>query len=213
MALTIDVVSDVVCPWCFIGKRRLEEALALYAHEHADAEPPKVIWRAFQLNPGLPPEGVNRTEYYRQKFGDRVGEIVERVRGAGREVGIDFRFEAIERQPNTLAAHALIEHAADEGKQDAAVEALFRAFFLDGIDLTDPANLKAVAVKAGLSAESVDAVLASEEARAHIASEDAAARKIGVQGVPFFIFNRRLAVSGAQPAEVLVEAMRQAESG
>ncbi|MCU0896585.1 MAG: DsbA family oxidoreductase [Burkholderiales bacterium] len=213
MALTIDVVSDVVCPWCFIGKRRLEEALALYAHEHADAEPPKVIWRAFQLNPGLPPEGVNRTEYYRQKFGDRVGEIVERVRGVGREVGIDFRFEAIERQPNTLAAHALIEHAADEGKQDAAVEALFRAFFLDGVDLTDPANLRAVAAAAGLSAESVDDVLASEEARAHIASEDAAARKIGVQGVPFFIFNRRLAVSGAQPAEVLVEAMRQAEAG
>jgi predicted DsbA family dithiol-disulfide isomerase len=212
MALTIDVVSDVVCPWCFIGKRRLEEALAIYAREHPDAEPPRVTWRPFQLNPGLPPNGADRAEYYRQKFGDRVGEIVDRVRGAGCEVGIDFRFESIKRQPNTLAAHAVIEHAAGEGKQDAAVEALFRAFFLDGVDLTEPGNLKAVAASAGLSNEGVEAVLKSDEAQAHIASEDAAARGIGVQGVPFFIFNRRLAVSGAQPADVLVEAMRQAEA-
>ncbi|MCU0804144.1 MAG: DsbA family oxidoreductase [Burkholderiales bacterium] len=211
--LTIDVVSDVVCPWCFIGKRRLEEALALYARSHPEAEAPRVTWHPFQLNPDLPAEGVDRPEYYRKKFGDRVGEIVDRVRGAGREVGIDFRFEAIERQPNTLAAHAVIGQAADEGKQDAAVEALFRAFFLDGVDLTDAANLKSVAASAGLSPERVDAVLASDAARAHIASEDEAARRIGVQGVPFFIFNRRLAVSGAQPAEVLVEAMRQAEAG
>jgi len=213
MALTIDVVSDVVCPWCFIGKRRLEEALAIYAREHPGAEPPRVTWRPFQLNPGLPAAGVDRAAYYRQKFGNRAGEIVDRVRGAGRDVGIDFKFEDIRRQPNTLAAHALIEGAADEGKQDATVEALFRAFFLDGADLTKPENLKAIAQTAGLSAAEADAVLASDDARAHVASEDAAARKIGVQGVPFFIFNRRLAVSGAQPAEVLVEAMRQAEAG
>jgi len=212
MALTIDVISDVVCPWCFIGKRRLEEALAIYARERPEAEPPQVTWRPFQLNPALPADGVDRAEYYRQKFGDRVGEIVDRVRGAGREVGIDFRFEDIRRQPNTLAAHALIEGAADEGRQDAIVEALFRAFFLEGVDLTDRENLKTVATSAGLATVDADAVLASEDARAHIASEDAAARKIGVQGVPFFIFNRRLAVSGAQPAEVLVEAMRQAEA-
>ena len=207
---TIDVVSDVVCPWCFIGKRRLERALDLYAAARPDACP-RVTWRPFELNPDLPPEGVNRADYYRRKFGDRVEEIVARVAAAGRTAAIDFCFDRIERQPNTLAMHALIEHAADEGAQDAVVEAFFRAFFLDGIDLTDRANVKSVAVAAGLDGTHVDEILASDGARARIAARESAARRLGVQGVPYFIFDGRVAVSGAHEPEVLLEAMLQAE--
>ncbi len=213
MALTIDVISDVVCPWCFIGKRRLADALAIRARERPGAEAPAVAWHPFQLNPGLPAEGVDRAEYYQRKFGDRVPEIVARVREAGRDAGIEFRFEAIRRQPNTAAAHGLIAAAADEGVQDAVVEAFFRAFFLDGIDLTERANLTAVATSAGLSQAGIAAALAADAARVQVAAEEDAARRIGVQGVPFFIFNRRLAVAGAQPAEVLAAAMREAEAG
>lgn len=212
MALTIDVISDVVCPWCFIGKRRLAEALALRARQNPGAAPPAVAWHPFQLNPGLPVEGVDRTEYYRQKFGDRVPQVLARVREAGREAGVELRLEAIRRQPNTAEAHALIAAAADEGVQDAVVEAFFRAFFVDGIDLTERANLAAVAAAAGLSRDGIAAALESDAVRARVAAAQEAARRIGVEGVPFFIFNRRLAVSGAQAPEVLAAAMREAEA-
>jgi predicted DsbA family dithiol-disulfide isomerase len=211
MTLAIDVVSDVVCPWCFIGKRRLEGALALYAGERPDAPAPAVRWQPFQLNPGLPAEGVPRAEYIARKFGARGGAVYERVAMIGREVGIAFAFDRIARQPNTLAAHSLIELAHAHGRQDAAVEGLFRAYFLDGVDLTGRANLVAIAVAAGLDRAEAEAWLDRTDARDAVAAEDARAREIGIEGVPFFIFNRRLAVSGAQAAEVLLDAMRQAE--
>ncbi|HEX9570637.1 MAG TPA: DsbA family protein, partial [Burkholderiales bacterium] len=127
------------------------------------------------------------------------------------EVGIPFDFAKVTRQPNTLAAHSLIALAIDAGKQDAVVEAFFRAFFLEGRDLTSAETLAGIAVGAGLDEGDVKAFLGSADARAHIEAEDKQAREIGVEGVPFFIFNRRLAVSGAQAPEVLLEAMLEAE--
>jgi predicted DsbA family dithiol-disulfide isomerase len=212
MPLTIDVVSDVVCPWCFIGKRRLEEALALYAKEHPDAPPPAVIWRPFQLNPGMPDEGMARAEYVQRKYGAQGGAVYGRVSAVGREVGIPFAFDRIARQPNTLAAHSLIELAEARGAQDAVVEALFRAYFLDGVDLTVRDNLVTLASGAGLDRTEVEAWLDDSNARDLAAAEDQRAREIGIEGVPYFVFNGRVAVSGAHPADALLEAMKQAEA-
>lgn len=212
MALTIDVVSDLVCPWCFIGKRRLERALALYAQAHPDAPAPVVTWRPFQLNPGMPEEGMSRAEYVQRKFGARGGAVYDRVTAVGREVGIAFAFDRIRRQPNTLAAHSLVELAEARGAQDALVEALFGAYFLDGVDLTARANLVAIAAGAGLDRAEVEARLDDENARDLARAEDQRAREIGIEGVPFFIFNGRVALSGAQPAQTLLEAMRQTEA-
>jgi len=212
MTLAIDIISDVVCPWCFIGKRRLEAALKLYRERNPEAAEPKVTWHPFQLNPDMPPEGVDRDEYVRRKFGaERAGQVYGRITAVGGEVGIPFDFTKVTRQPNTLAAHSLIALAIDAGEQDAVVEAFFRAFFLEGRDLTSAETLAEVAVGAGLDEGDVKGFLGSANARAHIESEDKQARRIGVEGVPFFIFNRRLAVSGAQAPEVLLEAMLEAE--
>jgi predicted DsbA family dithiol-disulfide isomerase len=211
MALSIDVISDVVCPWCFIGKRRLEGALELYARTRPDAPAPTMTWRPFQLNPGLPAEGMPRDEYVARKFGARGRAVYERVAMVGREVGIEFAFDRITRQPNTLAAHSLIDLAGTQGLQTAAKEAFLRAYFLDGVDLTARANLVAIATSAGLDRAAVEAWLDDPRAREAVAAADAHARAVGIEGVPFFIFNRRLAVSGAQPSEVLLEAMQQAE--
>jgi predicted DsbA family dithiol-disulfide isomerase len=211
MTLAIDVISDVVCPWCFIGKRRLEAALAQYAAEHPGAPAPVVAWRPFQLNPGLPAEGMPRDEYVARKFGARSRAVYERVTLVGREVGIPFAFDRIVRQPNTLAAHSLIELAGTQGRQSEAKEAFLRAYFLDGVDLAARENLVAIATSVGLDRAAVETLLDDPEARAAVAAADAHARESGIEGVPFFIFNRRLAVSGAPPSEVLLDAMRQAE--
>jgi len=212
MTLAIDIISDVVCPWCFVGKRRMEAALELYRERNPEAAEPKITWHPFQLNPDMPPEGVDRDEYVRRKFGpERAGQVYGRITAVGMEVGIPFDFAKVTRQPNTLAAHSLIALAIDAGKQDAVVEAFFRAFFLEGRDLTSAETLAGIAVGAGLDEGDVKAFLGSADARAHIEAEDKQAREIGVEGVPFFIFNRRLAVSGAQAPGVLLEAMLEAE--
>jgi predicted DsbA family dithiol-disulfide isomerase len=211
-SLTIDVVSDVVCPWCYIGKRRLEGALARWAEAHPDAPAPTVQWRPFQLNPTLPETGMSRREYVQRKFGEQGAANYARVAAVGREVGIPFAFDAIERQPNTLAPHALIGAAGEIGIQDAMVETLFRAYFLEGRDMTDRATLIEAAERAGMTRAQAETVLDSPEARETAAAEDEQAREMGVSGVPFFIFNGRLAVSGAHPAETLLEAMQQASA-
>ena len=211
MALQIDVISDVVCPWCFIGKRKLARALEFYGKRNPNAEPPQVAWHPYQLNPDLPEAGVGRGDYLARKFGGRSAEIYARISAVGAEAGIPFAFDKVARQPNTLAAHSLIALAGDAGLQDVLVEALFRAYFIDGRDLTANETLSAIACEAGLAKEEVDACMTSARVRERVRAEDAQARRIGMEGVPFFLFNRRHAVSGAQDPEVLVDAMLKAE--
>jgi len=212
-SLSIDIVSDVVCPWCYIGKRRLEAALAQRASDDA---PVQVRWLAFQLNPDIPAAGVDRRSYLEQKFGgpERAQQIYARIKTAGDEVGIPFDFERIARQPNTTNAHRLIAWAQDRDLQaaDALIERLFRAYFVDGIYIGDIDALAALAGDAGFDATAARAWLASESGLSAIKSEERRARALGVTGVPFFVFNQRLAVSGAQPPEVLLEAIEQAET-
>ncbi len=210
MPLTIDVISDVVCPWCYIGKRRLEAALAEYSRGNPDAAPPEIHWRAFELNPDLPAAGVDRREHYRAKFGDDHEAALAPVQAAGREAGIVFAFDRIARQPNTRVAHALIAAAPRPAVQEELVEGFFRAFFVEGVDLTQPRSLETVALRAGLEGEAVRAVLGDGAGLDRVAAEEEAAREIGVDGVPVFIFNHRYVVTGSQPAEVLLDAMRHA---
>jgi len=210
-AMTIDVISDVVCPWCFIGRRRLGEALALFAAREPHVRP-IVSWHPFQLNPDLPREGIDRRSYLEAKFGgpERADEIYKRVRAAGKSVGIDFAFDRIDRQPNTLDVHRLISWAQARGDPEELVERLFRAYFLDGRSIGDREVLAAIAGEAGLPAEAARAHLDSDEGVDTIAAMDQRVRELGVTGVPFFIFDGRVAVSGAQEPPVLVAAMEQA---
>jgi len=205
----IDIVSDVICPWCFIGKRRFERALA-----ELPAGALEVGWRPFQLNPDMPREGMDRADYLRAKFGnERGGHRYDAVIDAGREEGIAFDFDAIKRTPSTLDAHRLIRYAGMHDRQDAVVEALFRAYFTAGRNIGDAAVLAAVAGEAGLEAGAVAAHLASEEDVAAVRAEDDFARQVGIHGVPCFIFERKYAISGAQPPEVFRQVYDKIASG
>jgi predicted DsbA family dithiol-disulfide isomerase len=218
VVLNIDIISDVVCPWCYIGKRQIEAALALYAQQNPGADKPSVTWRPFQLNPQLPAEGMSREEYVVQKFGAaRAKDIYARVAAVGAEHGIPFAFDKIARQPNTVAMHSLIALAGAagplaDGLQGRVKEAFLHAYFIDGVDLTKTENLVAIATAAGLERAKVEQCLADPKSRLAVEQEDQRARSIGVEGVPFFIFNGKLALSGAQGAEALLDAMRQAET-
>lgn len=205
-SVTIDVVADVVCPWCFVGRKRLEEALAMAPEIQAH-----VRWRPYQLDATIPKGGISRKEYMERKFGpDRASGMHERLEAVGREVGIPFAFDKIQRSPNTLDAHRLLHWAQTVGTQDAVDEELFRLYFVEGQDIGDPDVLADVAARHGLDRDVVKRLLAGNADEADVQEEIAAAQRIGVTGVPFFIFNGRLAVSGAQPADVLVSAMKQA---
>jgi predicted DsbA family dithiol-disulfide isomerase len=203
--LTIDIVSDVVCPWCYIGKRNLEAALA--ARPVGDTE---IRWRPYQLDATIPPEGIARRTYLERKFGTRVDEIYARVAAAGREAGIDFAFDRIERSPNTLDAHRLIRWAQSAGRQNDMVEELFRSFFIEGRDIGDHAVLTEIAAAAGMDAEVVQRLLAEDADKEPVREEIATAQRLGVTGVPFFIFAGRFGLPGAQPAEILANAMSKA---
>jgi predicted DsbA family dithiol-disulfide isomerase len=214
--LGIDVVSDVVCPWCYVGKRQLEQALARRHAMFPDLPPPVVRWRPFQLNPGLPPAGMPRQAYLERKFGAADGGgRYDRVLAAAREVGLELRLDAIRVQPNTLKAHGLIELAAESLDQSAAAEAFFRAYFQEGRDLSDDAVLREVALGAGMSEALVDTVLGSDSVTQIVAAADTELREYGVTGVPLFIIGNALgehvAVSGAQGSAALLEAMRKAQ--
>jgi predicted DsbA family dithiol-disulfide isomerase len=207
--LTIDVVSDVVCPWCYVGKRRLERALALLAVQHPDIEP-EVRWHTFQLNPDMAPEGISRRDYVRQKFGDRADTVYERVTGVGEEVGIPFAFDRIARQPNTVVPHSLIAVSAPGMTQDAMVEALFKAYFIEGRDLTQASVLMDIAESAGMSRSEAEQHLQNSELHSQTIASDRAAREMGVSGVPFFIFNQQVGLSGAHESETLLNAIHEA---
>ena len=212
MSLQIDVISDVVCPWCLIGKRHLEAALALYREARPDESNPTVNWHPFELNPHLPSEGVDRRDYIAQKFGgpERAAAIYQRVADAGLAAGIQFDFTKIGKQPKTRDSHRLIRYAQRAGFGDAVVEALFQSFFLEAGDLTDNRHLAAIGSQCGLDANALFAYLNSDADREKVDEEERHARQGGVDGVPFFIFNQRVAVTGAQPAPVLLDAMLQA---
>jgi len=173
-----------------------------------------VRWLPFQLNPDLPASGMPRREYIERKWGPGRGpEVYSRVSGVGREVGVPFAFENISVQPNTLEAHRLLTYAEREGRQDEVAESLFKAYFVEGADLTDPNALADVGARGGLDRDAVLAYLASDTDRAEVAQADIEARSAGVGGVPFFIFDRKVGVSGAQEADVLLQAMEQAREG
>jgi predicted DsbA family dithiol-disulfide isomerase len=203
--LVIDVVSDVVCPWCFLGKRRLEAALA------GEGET-AVRWRPYQLDSTIPPEGLERRAYMSAKFRDeaRLAEIHARLAALGQEAGIAFDFAAIRRSPNTLDAHRLIRFATQAGVGDAVVEALFSAFFEHGRDIGDRDVLAEIGQAAGLA--DVAARLANGEGDDAVRTEIAQAQRMGVEGVPFFVFASKYAVSGAQGVEVLRQAMAEARA-
>ena len=209
--LTIDIISDVVCPWCYIGKRRLDAALAELA-VRAPAVRPFVSWHPFQLNPDLPRAGIDRRAYVEGKFGspERAREVYERVREVGVEVGIPFAFEAITRQPNTRDAHRLVSWAQAQGDADALVERLFRAYFLEGRFVGEHEVLAAIAGEAGLDAAAARAYLATDQGDDAIVAMDRRVRELGVGGVPFFIFDGRIAVSGAQEPQALLDAIAEA---
>jgi predicted DsbA family dithiol-disulfide isomerase len=214
VTLRIDIISDVVCPWCFIGKRNLDAALRMYRAQYPEAEAPVIRWLPFQLNPDLPVEGMPRSEYTSQKFGgpDNAREIYARVAAAGANAGIAFEFGRIAVQPNTLQAHRVVHFAARENIQHEVVESLFQGYFLEGCDLTSDETLADLAARGGLNRNELLKYLGTEEDRDLIVRQDAHARQIGIQGVPFFIVAERLGVSGAQPPGVLFEVMEQARS-
>jgi predicted DsbA family dithiol-disulfide isomerase len=207
--LTIDIVSDVVCPWCYLGKRRLEEALQKLGRTDAT-----VRWRPFQLDESIPEQGLDRQAYMRGKFGDlsRLQSVHDRLVAYGKEVGADYDFEAIARAPNTLKAHRLIRWAGEAGVQDAVVDRLFRAYFEQGQDIGDVATLAEIAAESGLDREEIARRLASDEDEQTAQSEIDAWRRAGVTGVPFFIFNEKLAVPGAEGVDTLVAAMVEADN-
>ncbi|MDO8252660.1 MAG: DsbA family oxidoreductase [Rhodoferax sp.] len=211
--LTIDVVSDVVCPWCYIGKRKLEAALAL---PEAAILPNVVIrWHPFQLNPDMPAQGVPRQQYLEDKFGGpaRAAEIYERVRAAGQAVGLTLNIDGITRQPNTLAAHALLAFA-QSGDADASdiQERLFKAYFVENRFIGDPDVLAEIAEEAGLNGDDARAFVSDPEHLDVVAQADAHVRGLGISGVPFFIFNQKVSLSGAQDPATLLAAMQEAVS-
>jgi len=183
----------------------------MYQERRPDEERPAVRWLPFQLNPDLPAGGIPRKEYLERKFGPGYAHSYARVTGVGRDVGIAFAFDRIEVQPNTLNAHRLVLYAAKHGCEDEVAEGLFRAYFLEGADLTDTAVLADVGRRAGLGQGALAAYLASEDGREDVVRADRGARQAGINGVPFFMFNRRTAVSGAQVPETLLDAMLEAQ--
>ena len=211
MSLTIDVISDIVCPWCYIGKKKLQTAIDIYASQNPDAEIPQVRWHAFQLNPDLDESGMDRAEYVLNKFGNRASTVYDRVTNVGLEVGIEFAFDKIQRQPNTRKAHSLIAACAEPALQEKMVQLFFDAYFILSKDLTDDNVLSAIALKAGLDQTLIEKALHSEESIKAVEKADQYARSIGVQGVPFFVFNEKVAVSGAQGPETLVNAMTHSQ--
>lgn len=205
-AVQIDIVSDAVCPWCYIGKRHLEAALGELPDVAATIQ-----WRPYQLDPTIPPGGLDRRAYMARKFGeDRLPEIHARLVEAGKAAGLDFAFERIERSPNTLDAHRLIRWAWSAGKQDAVVEGLFRAFFVDGEDIGDREVLATRAAAAGMDREIVAQLLSEDADIDTVRGEIEQARSLGVTGVPFFILNGRIGISGAQPPDALARAIAKA---
>jgi predicted DsbA family dithiol-disulfide isomerase len=202
--MQIDIVSDTVCPWCFIGKRKLERALVLRPDLSFD-----VRWRAFRLDPTVPREGVDRKAYMKAKFGDnpRASAMGDALRAAGESVNIAFAFDSIEKRPDTIDSHRLIRWSASTGKQNDIVERLFAAYFEQGRDIGDPGVLKEIAADAGMDPELVGDLLAGDDDRQVIEHEDGLAHRMGISGVPTFIFENKYMISGAHDSDKIVRVI------
>ena len=204
----IDIVSDAICPWCYVGKRQLERALAILADEGMTFQ---VHWNAFQLNPDMPKEGRDRAAYRAWKFGgaEKSAALDQRITEAAAAVGLPFRTDLMTRTPNTIDAHRLIWFAGQHGDQDAAMEAVFKAYFIEGRDVGDHAVLADCAVEAGLSRQAVIDFLAGDLADKEMRAADQSAREAGVSGVPSFFLDGYSLFSGAMPAETIADALRR----
>lgn len=207
--LEIDVISDVMCPWCYIGKTNLDSAI-----KKMDGVDVEVRWRPYQLDSSLPKEGLDRATYLNNKFGGEDGakQVYGRIRDAGKELGIDFNFEAMKVSPNTLDAHRVILWAGGQSPeiQDKLVDALFRIFFLEGGNIGMDEVLIKAAGEAGMDTTIVAQLLKRDDDKDRVTGEIDHARKMGIQGVPCFIVDNKFAVMGAQPAENLMDAMQHA---
>ena len=204
--IEIDVISDVMCPWCYIGKRRLEKALTMLPGIEVD-----IRWRPFQLDHTIPEAGMDRQEYLRNKFGSDAdaAQVYEPVRAAGKAESIPFEFEKTSISPNTLDAHRVIRWALAEGVQDAVVERLFQLYFIEGANLTDKTVLADAAVEAGIDRAVVEHLLAGDTDKAETLAEIAKIQHMGVTGVPAFIVGNRYAVMGAREPEVIAQAIQE----
>jgi predicted DsbA family dithiol-disulfide isomerase len=201
----IEIWSDVVCPWCYIGKRRLEHALADFEH----AGEVQVVWRSFQLNPDAPQHAVPTRQYLATRFGPQASQMQERVAAIAKEEGLDFSDDAL--TVNTFDAHRLLHLAADEGVQDRAEERLFRAHFTEAADLSDPDTLVALLKEAGVSEDRAREVIDNPDEYAKAVNADIAeAHALGANGVPFFVIDRKYGISGAQPVEIFRQALATA---
>lgn len=198
--MRLDIFSDVICPWCYIGKRRLERALKLRPMPALE-----IRWRAFQLNPGMPKEGMERQAYVEAKFGSevRARQIYDTIRRVGSSENIPFDFENIKRTPNTVDAHRLIRLAYDSKLQEPVTEALFQAYFLEGRDIGDKAVLTEIGTAQGLAADELETFFDGIEHKAEVEAECTTASRIGINGVPCFVLNGKYGLSGAQEPEAL----------
>jgi predicted DsbA family dithiol-disulfide isomerase len=208
-AVKVDIVADLVCPWCWLGKRYWDAAL-----ERASGIKVETQWRPFQLDPTLPREGAPYRDYMKAKFSgenaERWKQMREYLESAAPDVGIAFNFDRLTTRPNTLNAHRVMRWAAGQGRAEAAAESLFKSFFDLGQDIGDPAVLADAAAEAGLDKDVVADLLATDSDEAAVLEEEQFFRNLGVSGVPTYIFNGRFAISGAQEPEVLANAIREA---
>lgn len=205
----IDVISDAICPWCYIGKRQLERALDLMAAHHCNV---RVAWHPFQLNPDMPPEGVERDKYRAAKFGslERSRQLDQRITETAATVGLEFHLDRLTRTPNTVNAHRVIRFAGQKGMQDAVVEKLFEGYFCKGADIGDSKILADIGEEGGLNRAEVLAMLAGDEGRKEVLAADQMARNAGIQGVPSFALQGHVLFSGAVPAEEMAQTFRRA---
>ncbi len=207
--MQLDVISDTVCPWCFIGKRRLDKALTAWDRKDVSID---VNWRPYQLDATIPAEGVDRAKYYERKFGtERAKEAGKMIAELGEMEGIHFAFDRIERSPNTLDSHRLVKWAGSAGVQLDAVELLFKRYFEEGEDIGKAEVLVEVASDIGMDGDLVRDLLASDADRKHIEYEDHMAREMGITGVPCFLFENKFSVVGAQDVETLTKVFTRVQ--
>ncbi|MGE0587468.1 MAG: DsbA family oxidoreductase [Cyclobacteriaceae bacterium] len=205
--ITIDIVSDVVCPWCYIGKRRVEKAMKELEGEFQF----EVNYLPFELNPQMPAEGRNQKEYLTEKFGgpDRYQKLTDNVTQVAKGEGLAFDYDKQLKSPNTRDAHRLIWFAKTVGKQAAMKEALMKAYFEEGKDLTQKSTLVEIAAGAGLDSERINTLLSSDEGLVEVQYLEQMNYQRGISGVPFYIVNGKYGISGAQPSETFVSAFKE----